>query len=167
MKYLLFLAVALALQKALTSPHLPWVASALHLWLVVVVGRARGLPPAQAGWFGLGAGLAADALRALPVGPSGLAGALAGALVARVAVVFELAGPLFWVVGTLLAAAVTEAVTFLVYTSLGSPPPHGLLGAAAALAGTSLLGLLTALGEWWWARTFSPQARRLRALRRR
>lgn len=167
MSHLLFLLAALAAQAALTAPKAPWLLSAVHLWLVVVVGRAKGRPAANAGWFGLLAGLAADGLRGQALGPTGLAGALAGAVVAKATALFELSGPLFWVVGTLVASAVVEATTFLVYASLGHPAPHGLVGSAAALAGTSAVGLATALAEWWYQRTFSPQARRRRALRRR
>ncbi|MCS7182143.1 MAG: hypothetical protein NZ869_03445 [Thermoanaerobaculum sp.] len=167
MKFAFLLLVALLVQAALTAPSLPWLLSAIHVWLVVVVGRARGAPAHTAGWFGLVAGLAADLSRGLPVGPSGIAGALAGVGVARASTVFELAGPLFWVIGTLLATGITEAVTAGVYASLGAPPPHSWLGAAAALAGTACLGFLTAALEWGWGRFFSPDARRRRALRRR
>lgn len=167
MRFVLLLAATLALQAAFTAAQVPWLFSAAHLWLVAVVGRAQRAPATHAGWFGLVAGAAADAVRGWPVGPSGIAGAVAGALVARLSVVFELSGPLFWVVGTLLAASVTEGVVMLVYTTLGAYPPHGWVGAAAAVAGTAALGFLTAAVEWWWRRVFSPQARRRRALRTR
>lgn len=167
MRFFLLLLAALALQGALTSPHLPWLAASIHVWLVVVVGRAQLAPPAKAGWFGLVAGVAADGVRGWPWGPSGIAGAVAAAVVARASTVFELSGPLFWVVGTLTAATVVEVTLAAVYATLGAPPPHGVVGAAAAVAGTALLGFLTAALEWWWGKVFSPQARRRRALRRR
>lgn len=167
MRFFLLLLVALAVQAALTSHQVPWLFSSVHLWLVVVVARAQRVPASHAGWFGLLSGLAADGVRGWPLGPSGIAGAVAGAAVARASVVFELSGPLFWVVGTLLASGLLEGTVALVYLTLGARPPHGFLGAAAAVAGTAFLGFLTAAIEWWWGRVFSPQARRRRALRRR
>lgn len=167
MRFVLLLAAAFALQAAVTAAGVPPLFSAVHIWLVVVVGRAQRVPASHAGWFGLIAGIVADAVRGWPVGPSGIAGAVAGAVVARSSVVFELSGPLFWVVGTLLAAAVTEGTMALVYATLGTHPPHGWVGATAAVAGTAALGFLAAAIEWWWGRAFSPQARRRRALRRR
>lgn len=167
MRFFVLLVAALGLQAALTAAQAPWLVSAVHVWLVVVVGRAQRLPASHAGWFGLLAGVAADAVRGWPAGPSGIAGALAGAVVARASAVFELSGPLFWVVGTLLAAGVTEGTVALVYGTLGVHPPHGWVGAAAAVAGTAALGFLAAAIEWWWGKVFSPQARRRRALKRR
>ncbi|GBC78828.1 hypothetical protein HRbin09_00036 [bacterium HR09] len=167
MRFFLLLVLALAAQAALTSHHLPWLLSSLHVWLVVVVGRAQRFPASHAGWFGLLSGLAADAVRGWPWGPSGIASAVAGAAVALASVVFDLSGPLFWVVGTLLASGLVEGTLALVYLTLGARPPHGWVGAAAAVAGTTFLGFLTAASEWWWGRVFSPQARRRRALRRR
>ena len=167
MRYFLLLLLALAVQAALTSPKVPWFLSSVHVWLVVVVARAQRLPASHAGWFGLFSGLAADGVRGWPLGPSGIAGAVAAAAVARASVVFELSGPLFWVVGTLLASGLVEGSAALVYLTLGARPPHGWVGAAAAVAGTDLLGFLTAASQWWWGRVFSPEARRRRALRRR
>jgi cell shape-determining protein MreD len=167
MKYLPWLGLSLLLQLAFTSPEFPWFLAPVQPWLVVVVALARGAEPAKAGWYGLLAGLLADGVRGSAIGPSGIAGALAGAAVARAWAVFELTGPLFWVGGAFLAALVVEAASAAVYLSLGTRPPHGVVGAAAALAGTGLLALLAAFGEWWWGRTFSPEARRRRALRRR
>ncbi len=167
MRFFLLLVLALAAQAALTAQQVPWFLSCVHVWLVVVVGRAQRLPGSQAGWFGLLAGLAADGVRGWPLGPSGIAGAVAGATVARASVVFELSGPLFWVVGTLLASGLAEGTLALVYLTLGARPPHGWVGAAAAVAGTAFLGFVTAASEWWWGRVFSPQARRRRAFLRR
>lgn len=167
MTFVLALGFALALQAALTAPEVFWLFSPMHVWLVVVVAKARGQAPGKAGWFGLAAGLGADLVRGLPLGPAAIAGVFAAGLVAKASVVFELAGPLFWVVSTLAGSMVTEATVSLIYVTLGAPPPHGLVGSAAAVAGTSLLGLVAAFFEWWWQRQFSPQARRRRALRRR
>jgi len=167
MKYLPWLGLALLLQVVLSSPEVFWFLSPAQLWLLVVVAFARRTQPAKAGWLGLFGGLAADGLRGLAIGPSGIAGALAGAAVAWTSAVFELGGPLFWVGGTFLAAFVVEVITAVLYLSLGTRPPHGVIGAAAAVAGTALFALVVAAGEWWWGRTFSPEARRRRALRRR
>lgn len=167
MRFFLLLLVALGVQAALTAHHLPWFFSSVHVWLVVVVARAQRFPSSHAGWFGLLSGVAADGVRGWPLGPSGIAGAVAGAAVARASVVFELSGPLFWVVGTLLASGIVEGAVALIYVTLGARSPHGWLGAAAAVAGTAFLGFITAASEWWWRRVFSPQARRRRALRRR
>ena len=98
-------------------------------------------------WSGLGIGLVADVLADRIVGPGGIAGAVAGAVGGRWSCAASSSqGPLFWIVGSLLAALTQRARS-------GSPPwsppwastpEHGLLGALAAVATTAAAGLAVA-----------------------
>jgi len=159
------LLTALLLQFALQSVHVWWVLAACQPLLLVVVGGARRLAPTSVAWLGLGLGLASDAIADRIVGPGGIAGALAGLVVAVTARRFELEGPLFWIVGSLLAASTSEIVWTVLTATLGATPDHRWLGSLAALATTGTAGLVVALGERIWRWWRSPERQRRRVLK--
>jgi len=78
----------------------------------------------------------------------------------------ELAGPLFWIGGALLAAIGSEAVWAVIYLTLNADRDHGLIGSLAIVASTAALAMAAAAGERilvWWR---SPLRRRRRELGR-
>ncbi|MDD5562866.1 MAG: hypothetical protein PHQ91_04055 [Thermoanaerobaculaceae bacterium] len=157
--------LALLLQLGLTASHLWWVLAACQPILVVVVASARRFDPVGVAWTGLAAGLATDVMAERIIGPGGVAGAVAGFVVAAVVRRFEMEGPLYWIVGSLLAAACSEAVWMLSLASLGARPDHSFTGGLATVAMTSAAGLLVAAGERAWRAWRSPARRRRRVLR--
>lgn len=167
MSVALALVAAILVEFALQSVHVWSALAACQPVLLVVVASARRLRPTSVAWLGLGAGLATDLLAGRVIGPGGVAGAAAGALVAHVIRKFELEGPLFWIVGSLLAASSSEVVWFVLMASLGSRPDHGPIGLLAAVATTGMLGLVVAAAERSWAWWISPERRRRRRLRNR
>jgi hypothetical protein len=76
---------------------------------------------------------------------------------------FELEGPLFWIVGSLLAATASEAAWMLLTATLGAVPDHGWLGSLATLATTGTAGLAVAAADraWRWWRSAERQRRRV------
>ncbi len=166
MRFLLGLALALAIQLGLQSAHVWWVLAACRPTLLVVVGAARRRSPSTVGWAGLLVGLLNDIVADRVIGPGGIATALAGVVVATVVIRFELRGPLFWTVGALLAAGVSEIVWMLTIGSLGIVPPHGWPGVLAAVAATVGAGFVVALGERVVRAWTSPERRRRRTLKR-
>lgn len=167
MSVALSLAAAILVQFALQSVHVWSALAACQPVLIVLVASARRLRPTSVAWLGLGAGLATDLLAGRVIGPGGIAGAAAGAMVAHVIRKFELEGPLFWIVGSLLAASSSEVAWFALMASLGSRPDHGPIGVLAAVATTGMLGLVVAAAERSWAWWVSPERRRRRGLRNR
>ena len=159
-------AVAVALQLGLTAAHLWWGLSACQPILLVVVASARRFEPVGVAWTGLAAGLATDVLAERIIGPGGIAGAVAGVVVATVVRRFEMEGPLYWIVGSLLAAACSEAVWMLALASLGARPDHLLVGGFATVAMTGVAGLIVAAAERFVRMFRSPERRRRRVLRR-
>ncbi len=160
------LLVALLLQFALQSVHVWGVLAACQPTLLVVVAGARRYSPVTVAWLGLAVGLVTDGLADRILGPGGIAGALAGVAVAVTARRFELEGPLFWIVGSLEAAACSEVAWTLVNASLGVRADHGALGSLATLATTGAAGLLVAAGERLVREWRSPERRRRRMLKR-
>jgi hypothetical protein len=161
------LLAAVLVQLGLQSVHLPSLLATCQPVLLVPVAATRRFSPAGVAWVGLGVGLVTDIIAHRPIGAGGIAGALAGAAVATTVQRFELEGPLFWIVGSLLAVACSEAAWALTLTSLGATLDHGWLGSLAAFATTGAAGLAVAAGErllGWWK---SPERRRRRALMRR
>ena len=158
--------VALLFQFGLTASHLWWVLAACQPILLVVVGSARRFGPVGVAWTGLGAGLATDLIAERIIGPGGIAGAVAGLAVAVVVRRFEMEGPLYWIVGSLLAAACSEAAWMLTIFTLGVKPDHMLIGAFATVAMTGAAGLLVAASERIVRAWKSPERRRRRVLRR-
>ncbi len=167
MSVALSLAAAILVQFALQSVHVWSALAACQPVLIVLVASARRLRPTSVAWLGLVAGLATDLLAGRVIGPGGIAGAAAGAMVAHVIRKFELEGPLFWIVGSLLAASSSEVAWFALMASHGSRPDHGPIGVLAAVATTGMLGLVVAAAERSWAWWVSPERRRRRGLRNR
>jgi len=165
-KLALAFALALLVQLALTASQLWWVLAACQPLLLVVVAATRRTGPTGVAWSGLAAGLITDVLGERIIGPGGIAGAVAGAVVATVVRRFEMEGPLFWIVGSLLAAASSEAVWLLTTATLAVRPDHAWLGALATVAMTAAAGLVVAAGERIWRAWRSPARRRRRMLRR-
>ncbi len=157
--------VAVLLQLGLTASHLWWVLAACQPVLLVVVASARRFDPVGVAWSGLAAGLATDVMAERIIGPGGIAGAVAGFVVAAVVRRFEMEGPLYWIVGSLLAASCSEAVWMLSLATLGAHPDHSFAGGLATVAMTSAAGLLVAAGERAWRALQSPARKRRRVLR--
>lgn len=166
MKLLLASLAALALHLGFRAAHLWWVLAACQPLLLVIVAAARVHAPTGAAWVGLGAGLAVDVASGRVIGPGGVAGAAAGAVVGVVARRFELEGPLFWIVGSLLAATTSELLWFAEVFTLGITPDHGWLGVLATVAMTAAAGLAVATGERALRAWRSPERVRRRLLRR-
>lgn len=160
-------AVAIGAHVVVRSASFWWLLGAMQPLLLVAAAGTRRLPPARAGWLGLGCGLAIDALSGGVVGPAAIAVAGATAIVAFVVARLQLTGPLFWVASTLLLAALFETFFLAIVTTLGSTPSQALLGALTAVAMTGVAGLVTAVVEHLWHWWRSPERRRRRALRRR
>ncbi|HUK13358.1 MAG TPA: hypothetical protein VLW17_08645 [Thermoanaerobaculaceae bacterium] len=158
--------VALLLQLGLTASHLWWVLPACQPLLLVVVATARRMGPTGVAWSGLAAGLITDVIGERIIGPGGIAGAIAGAVVAAVVRRFEMEGPLFWIVGSLLAAACSETAWIAAVAALGVRPDHAWRGALATVAMTAAAGLVVATVERSWRAWHSPARRRRRVLRR-
>jgi rod shape-determining protein MreD len=165
-KLALAFAVALLIQLSLTASHVWWVFAACQPLLLVVVATARRTGPTGVAWSGLAAGIIADVVGERIIGPGGIAGAVAGALVATVVRRFEMEGPLFWIVGSLLAAATSETVWMLTTATLAARPDHTWLGALATVAMTAAAGLAVAAAERALRAWQSPTRRRRRMLRR-
>jgi rod shape-determining protein MreD len=161
MKLALVFVLGLVLQLALTAAHFPWLFAACQPLLLVTVYAARTFAPVGVAWTGLAAGLATDVLAERIIGPGGIAGALAGIVVAALVRRFEMHGPLFWIVGSLVAAASSELAWLVVVVTLGMRPDHTWLGALATVVMTAAAGFLVALGELA-ARTWGSAARRRR-----
>jgi len=157
--------LALLLQLGLTASHLWWVLAACQPVLLVVVASARRFDPVGVAWTGLAAGLATDLMTERIIGPGGIAGAVAGFVVAAVVRRFEMEGPLYWIVGSLLAAACSEAVWMLSLATLGVRADHAFAGGLATVAMTSAAGLLVAAGERALRAWNSPAHKRRRVLR--
>ena len=166
MKLAVAFAIAALLQVGLTASHLWWVLAACQPLLLFVVAAARRFSPVGAAWSGIVAGLASDVLGERIIGPGGIAGAIAATVVATVVRRFEMEGPLFWIVGSLLAAACSEGTGTLVLLTLGARPDHGPTGMLAAVAMTGVAGLVVAAGERVVRAWRSPGRRRRRVLRR-
>ncbi|MBP1621482.1 MAG: hypothetical protein H6Q02_2249 [Acidobacteria bacterium] len=166
MRLLVVLVVAILLQLALPAVRVWAPLAACRPLLLVTVAAARTLSPVGTAWVGLGVGLLIDLLTDRPIGPGGIGGALAGVVVSLTARRFELTGPLFWIVGSVLAVAATEATSALVLLSLGGVNDHGWRGSVATLATTGALALLVATGERAWLAWQSPTRRRRRMLKR-
>lgn len=166
MKLAAAFAVALLLQIALTASHLWWGLAACQPLLLVVVAGARRFGAVGVAWTGLAAGLATDLMTGRIIGPGGIAGAVAGAVVAAVVRRFEMEGPLYWIVGSLLAAACSETVWILSLATLGVRPDHLFAGGLATVALTGAAGLAVAAGERAVRAWQSPARRRRRVLRR-
>jgi rod shape-determining protein MreD len=158
-------AIALLLQLGLTASHLWWGLAACQPLLLVVVATARRFNPVGVAWCGLGAGLASDLLAERIIGPGGIAGAIAGFVVALVVRRFEMEGPLYWIVGSLLAATCSEASWLVVTLTLGARPDHVLLDALATVVMTGAAGLVVASVERALRAWRSPERRRRRVLR--
>ncbi|MEP0773612.1 MAG: hypothetical protein HRF46_04535 [Acidobacteriota bacterium] len=144
-----------------------WLLGAMQPLLLVAAAGTRRLPPARAGWLGLGCGLLIDVLNGGAIGPAAIAVATAATIVAAVVARLELTGPLFWVASTLLLAALFETFLLAIVVTLGSTPSHALLGALAVVATTGVGGLTIAVVERLWRWWRSPERRRRHALRRR
>ena len=157
---------ALLMQLGLTASHLWWVFAACQPILLVVVASARRFEPLGVAWTGLAAGLATDLISERIIGPGGIAGAIAGAVVAAVVRSFEMEGPLYWIVGSLLAAACSEAAWMLSLVSLGAKPDHLFVGGFATIAMTGAAGLVVATAERAVRIFRSPERKRRRVLRR-
>jgi hypothetical protein len=158
--------VAILLQFGLTASHLWWVFAACQPVLLVVVASARRFDPVGVAWTGLAAGLATDLMTERIIGPGGIAGAVAGVVVAVVVRKFEMVGPLYWIVGSLLAAACSELTWILTLVTLGMKPDHMWIGAFATVAMTGAAGFLVAASERVVRAWQSPERRRRRVLRR-
>lgn len=166
MKWLGRLLAALSAQFALQSVHIWWILASARPLLFVVLAAARTSSPVTVGWLGLGVGLLEDLVLDRVVGPGGIACAAAGAAAAVVARKFELEGPLFWIVGSLVTTAVSETAWQVINGSLGHTSDHGWLGSLAAVGTTAALGLAVAAGERLWLAWRSPFRRRRRRLQR-
>ena len=166
MKLVLAFALAALLQMGLTAGRLWWVLAACQPILLVLVAAARRYPPVGVAWWGLAVGLVTDALGERIIGPGGIACAVAGVVVATVVRRFEMEGPLYWIVGALLAATSSEGGRWLVLVTLGVKPDHGLSGMVATVAVTGVAGLVVAMGERGVRIWRSPGRRRRRVLRR-
>ena len=166
MRLLLLLLVAVLAQLALPSVRVWAPLAACRPLLLVTVAAARTLAPVGTAWVGLGVGLLSDLLTDQVVGPGGIGGALAGLAVSVTARRFELTGPLFWIVGAVVAVLTTEVVSALVLLSLGGSLGHGWRGSIATLATTGAVALLLAAVERAWQAWHSPTRRRRRILNR-
>lgn len=166
MKPVLELLAALAAHFALRAAHVWWVLAACQPLLLVIVAAARRTSATKTAWMGLGIGLCTDLLTGRIVGPGGIAGAAAGAIVSVVVRRFELEGPLFWIIGSLVVAGTSETLWLLLTFTLGLPPDHGWLGVLATVSMTSVLGLVVASGERGLVAWRSPERVRRRLLRR-
>lgn len=166
MKLLTAFLAALALHLGFRAAHLWWVLAACQPLLLVIVAAARTHTPTGAAWVGLGAGLTLDVASGRIIGPGGVAGAATGAVVGVVVRRFELEGPLFWIVGSLLAATTSELLWFVEVFTLGITPDHGWLGMLATVAMTAAAGLVVATGERALRAWRSPERARRRLLRR-
>ena len=165
MTLLIAFLIAFFLQIALQASTLWWVLATCQPLLVVLVVAARRYTPIAVAWWGLAIGIVPDLLGHRIVGPGAIAGAMAGLLVAVVVRRFELEGPLFWIVGSLLATTASELILLLVIVSMGATPDHWWLGALATVATTAVLGFSVAAGERIWRAWRSPQRLRRRVLR--
>lgn len=159
------LLAALLVQFALQSVHVWWVLAACQPLLLVVVASSRRLAPVSVGWLGLGLGLASDAIADRIIGPGGIAGVVAGLVVALTVRRFELEGPLFWIVSSLLAASCSELALTLLVATLGATPDHRWLGSLAVLATTGTAGLAVAAADRVWRWWRSPERQRRRVLK--
>ena len=166
MRLLLLLLVAALAQLALPSVRVWAPLAACRPLLLVTVAAARTLTPLGAAWVGLGVGLLIDLLTDQAVGPGGIGGALAGLAVSVTARRFELTGPLFWIVGVVVAVLTTEIVATVVLFSLGGSLGHGWRGSVATLATTGAVALVVAAVERAWLAWQSPTRRRRRMLNR-
>lgn len=166
MRLLLLLLVAALAQFALPSVRVWAPLAACRPLLLVTVAAARTLTPLGAAWVGLGVGLLIDLLTDQAVGPGGIGGALAGLAVSVTARRFELTGPLFWIIGVVVAVLTTELVAALVLFSLGGSLGHGWRGSVATLATTGAVALVVAAAERAWHAWQSPTRRRRRILNR-
>lgn len=166
MKLVLAFVAAAVLQVALQASQLWWLLAACQPLLLVIVATARRHRPVTVAWMGIAIGLLADVLAERVVGPGGIAGAVAGAVVAIVVRRFELEGPLFWTVGSLLVASCSETTWLATVATLGIRPEHGFLGALAAVATTAAAGLLVAATERTIKAWRSPERTRRRDLKR-
>ncbi|HPC84228.1 MAG TPA: hypothetical protein P5234_12970 [Thermoanaerobaculaceae bacterium] len=166
MKLALAFLAALAAHFALRAAHLWWVLAAGQPLLLVVVAAARARPPVATAWMGLAVGLAIDLVSGRVIGPGGIAGAAAGAAVSLLVRRLELEGPLFWIVGSLAAAACSEGLWFALLSTLGVVPDHGWLGLAATVAMTAAIGLAVATVERGVRAWRSPERARRRLLKR-
>lgn len=158
--------VALGMQLGLTAAHVWWGFAACQPILLVVLASARRFEPVGVAWTGLAAGLATDLVSERIIGPGGIAGAIAGIVVATVVRRFEMEGPLYWIVGSLLAAACSEAAWMLSLASLGARPDHLFIGGLATVAMTGVAGMIVATVERAVRMFQSPARKRRRALRR-
>lgn len=131
-----------------------------------MVAAARTLKPASTAWMGLAAGLAMDVASGRVIGPGGIAGAAAGAAVSLVVRRLELEGPLFWIVGSLAAAACSEVLWLSLGFTLGMVPDHGWLGSLATVAMTAAAALAVASAERGVRAWRSPARVRRRMLKR-
>jgi len=163
----LALAAAIVLQIAFRASHVWWLLAACQPALLIVVAYARRAEPVKVGWFGLIAGLATDAAAGRVIGPGAIGGVVAGVAVATVARRFELEGPLFWIIGSLLGASCSEGTTLLVGWSLGAGADHGWVNVLAVVAMTGAAGLFVAAGERGLRAWRSPNRRRRRLLKKR
>lgn len=166
MTLLIAFLVALMLQIGLHGSTLWWVLPACQPLLVVLVASARKLSPIAVAWIGVAVGLTTDLLNARIIGTGGIAGAIAGVIVAFVVRRFELEGPLFWIVGSLVAATVSELAWLLATASMGVRPDHSWFGVLAVVTTTATLGFGVAAGERIWRAWRSPTHQRRRLLRR-
>ncbi len=158
--------VACLLHVALRAARVWWFLAACQPLLLVPVAASRRHTPTGVAWWGLFAGLAIDVLSGRIIGPGGIAVAVAGAAVAVLVRRFELAGPLFWIGGALLAAVGSEVLWTVVLVTLNAPRDHSLLGSLATVATTAAIAMAVAAGARivvWWR---SPQRRRRRELGR-
>ena len=159
------LAATALVQLGLQAVQVWWILGSCRPVLLVVLAASRRLSPVQVAWLGLVAGLLTDVLADRVIGPGGIAGAVAGSLVAAVERRLELQGPMFWVGGALTAAAVFDLVWRLLVAALGASPDHGWLGTLASTVTTTSLALLVALAERGWSAWRAPERRRRRALK--
>jgi rod shape-determining protein MreD len=166
LKLLLAFVAAALLQLALKAAHVWWLLAACQPLLLVVLATARRYRPTTVAWIGMGIGLLADVAADRILGPGGIAGAVAGAVVASVVRRFELEGPLFWTVGSLLVTACSETAWLGVETTLGVRPEHGFLGTLAAVITTAAAGLVVAATERGIKAWHSPERTRRRDLKR-
>ncbi|MGE5237154.1 MAG: hypothetical protein ACM3O7_12485 [Acidobacteriota bacterium] len=159
------MAAAVLVQLGLQSVHLWNVLAACQPVLLVTISPSRRISPIAVAWLGLGGGMMTDLVLNRIVGPGGIAGALAGLVVALTVRRLELEGPLFWIVGSLLAATVSEVSWLAIMATLGAAPDHGWYGALATIATTSASGLLVAATERGFRAWRSPERRRRRMLK--
>ena len=158
--------VAALVHVGLRAANVWWFLGACQPLLLVTVAAVRRHTPVGVAWWGLAAGLAIDVLADRIIGPGGIAVAAAAAAVAVLVRRFELAGPLFWIGGALVAALGSELVWAVVIVTLNAPADHGVLGSLAVVATTAALGMTVAAGERiliWWR---SPARARRRELKR-